>query len=127
MKIIFPKQKDGTMISRSIKKGIKREVEKELVQQLGRHVSTLQEIALRHPTNPGLNGYAIYTEDKEQDPQTIFDEIIAWGTNYFFGLVTMQHSRKRFFFLADIQTPISVGDEKILLQGVKEIKVYIKQ
>ena len=126
MKLIFPKQKDSIVISRSTKKGIKREVEKVLTQQLGRHVSTLQEIAVRNPINPKLNGYAIYTEDKEQNPQDIFDRIIKWGTNYFFGSVTMQRSQKRFYFLADIQTPLSVGTEKILLQGVKEIKVYIK-
>ena len=126
MRLFFPKQ-DGIVIPRATKKGIKREVEKLLIQQLGRHVSTLQEIAVRNPINPKLNGYAVYTEAKEQyDPQEIFEKIIKWGTNYFFGMVTMQRSHKTFYFLADIQIPLSVGTERILLQGVKKIQVYVK-
>ena len=126
MKVIFSKQKDSILISRSIKKEIKREVEKALIQQLGKHVSTFHEIPVKHPTNPALNGYSIYAETKEQHPQEFFKETIQWGTNYFFGVISIKNSRKKFFFLADIKNPLSVGNEKILLEGIEEIKVYIK-
>jgi hypothetical protein len=81
-----------------------------------------------YPTNRTLNGYAVYTEIKEQhDPQYLFNEIIQWGTNYFFGIVEISRSHKRFFFLADVQNPLPIGNEKILLEGIKEIKVFVKQ
>lgn len=128
MKIIFPKSNADIVITRSTKKGIKREVEKKLKQQLGRHLSTLQAIAIKNPTNPNIHGYAIYTEEKKkQNPQIIFHDMIQWETNYFFGIVETIRSHKRFFFLADIRNPLPIGKEKILLQGVKEIKVFIKQ
>jgi hypothetical protein len=125
MRIIFTKE--GLVFPRSIKNGIKREVEKELTKYLGRHVSSLQEIAVKHPTNPTLNGYAIYTETEEENPQEIFKDTIKWGTNYFFGAIIMQTSHKKFYFLADIQNPLYVGTERILLQGVNKVKVFIKQ
>ncbi|MCX6823764.1 MAG: hypothetical protein NT085_01435 [candidate division SR1 bacterium] len=126
MKIIFPKE-DRILIPRSTKKGIKIEIEKYLAKQLGRHISTLQSIAIVDPKNPIKNGYTIYLETEEQNPQTMFHDIITYETNYFFGAITMKNSQKKFFFLADIKKPFSIGNEKILLDGTKEIKVYIKQ
>jgi len=126
MKIIFPKE-DRILIPRSTKKGIKIEIEKQLVKQFGRHISTLQSIMIVNATNPITEGYTIYLETEEQDPQTMFHDIITYGTNYFFGSITIKNSHKKFFFLADIEKPLPIGNEKILLDGTKEIKVYIKQ
>ncbi|MEI6118885.1 MAG: hypothetical protein WCP92_06820 [bacterium] len=126
MKIIFPKE-DRLLIPRSTKKGIKIEIEKLLVKQFGRHVSTLRSIAIVDPTHSKIQEYTIYLETEEQDPQVIFRDIIIYGTNYFFGSILLKNSHKKFFFLADIEKPLSIGNEKILLDGTKEIKVYISK
>lgn len=134
MKIIFPK-KVNPVISPSIKKEIKREIGRVLTKYFGRHISTLPSVALTHPTNPKFNGYAIYTEAEDttkeinlehNDPKIIFQEMMEWETNYFFGFVQTKISGKKFFFLADVQHPIPAGKEYILLDGIREIRVFVK-
>ncbi len=125
MKVIFPKSTSGILFSRSIKKNVKQEVEQVINKQLGRHVSSLKAILVTHPENPKRNGYAIYTELSEDKPENFFLENIHWGQNYFFGVIQTKRSNQTFFFLAEISEPLCVGQDKVILDEVKTIKVFV--
>jgi len=134
MKIIVTTPESGKVTPRSIKDDAKKQVANEITKKLGCHVSSLQEISIQHPTNPNLNGFSIYTDFKETDPeeiqsidpQKIFYGRIQWGKNYFFGVIKTLKTKKTFAFLAEIPDPLPVGTEKILLDELRGIKVIIK-
>lgn len=116
MRIIFRNNKTGEKFPRSIKKDAKAETEKKIKKQLGRHISSLHEIQ--------ENGAIVYTEENERP--YMFSDLLQPGKYYFFGHVQTKKSTKGFFFLTEIEKPLSIGKEHIIFDSVKTIKVTIK-
>lgn len=107
---------------------IRKRIKHEIHRNLGANVCDLHQIPVGTPENPNLNGCAIYTEIEGENPKAIFNDLIVWGTNYLFGMISNRRTKQKIFFLADIENPLHISENnKIIMPGAdKEIIIHVK-
>lgn len=101
---------EGLLVSRKVKKEIKN----MLLEKLGTPISDLVKFSIDDSL------FAVYSEETSENPVFIFRNV-CMVTNYLFGTIKLKRAKKVFYYLIDIDTPLSINNELTIfpLEGKK--------